>query len=104
MSLITSPELFINVKRVPPKTSSEYRPFFKEEKRKIKYGVTINGVHIPGWLYWHINHWYLDIDTPDPLFPQYINRDTRHPDLRDNEWMIGEAIQEVETTQSGLLI
>lgn len=98
MSLITSPELFINMKRIPDILSQEYKAFWKEEKRKAKYGVTINGVRIPGWLYWHINHWIIDVDTEDQ------ERPSQRPDLRDNEWIIGEAIDKAETDRRGLLI
>ena len=104
MSLLTSPELFINMKRIPTKDSREYGPFWKEEKRKVKQGVTINGVYIPGWLYWHTNHWIIDIDQePDPI-TGYSERKTMHPYLRDNEWLIGEYIHKAEQQHKGLLI
>lgn len=98
MSLITSPELFINMKRIPTPDSSEYKAFFKEEKRKATEGVTINGVRIPGWLYWHINHWIIDVDAENQ------SRPSQRPDLRDNEWIIGEAIDVAERERRGLLI
>lgn len=104
MSIITSPELFINVKRIPDITSKEYKSFFREEKRKIKEGVTINGVRIPGWLYWHINHWIINIDlSPDPI-TGYSERLQSRPYLRDNEWMIAEHIDFAEKQRKGLLI
>lgn len=103
MSIITSPEMFINMKRIPDITSKEYVPFFKEELKKIKKGITINGVRIPGWLYWHINHWIIDIDIEDEA-GLYIERDTRKPDLRDNEWLIGEYMDKAEIERRGLLI
>lgn len=104
MSITTSPELFINMKRIPDKTSREYKPFFKEEKKKIKEGITINGTLIPGWLYWHFNHWWIDVDMePDPI-TKYVERKKFHPFLRDNEWLIGEAIHNAEQRQRGLLI
>lgn len=104
MSLTTSPELFINMKSIPTKDSREYKSFWKDEKRKVKEGVTINGVYIPGWLYWHTNHWIIDIDQePDPV-TGYGERKTQHPDLRDNEWLIGEYIHKAEQQHKGLLI
>ncbi len=103
MSLITSPEMFINIRDIPDDTSKEYLPFFAEEKRKIKQGVTINGTYIPGWLYWHVNHWKIDIDVDDPI-TGYSERFTRRPDLRDNEWLIGEYIHRAEKDRKGLLI
>ena len=103
MSIITSPELFINCKSIPDIASKEYKPFFRNEMAKIKQGVTINGVRIPGWLYWHINHWMIDVDVEDP-FTHYIERKPQKPDLRDNEWIIGEHVQRAETNRTGLLI
>lgn len=99
MSIESSPELFINIKSIPDKLSKEYKPFFKEEMKKIKQGVTINGVKIPGWLYWHINHWSIDVDTD-----VYGERKAQVPDLRDNDWLIGEYIDRAETERKGLLI
>lgn len=103
MSIYTSPELFINVKRIPDVTSKEYKPFFREEKKKIKQGITINGVRIPGWLYWHINHWIINIDVEDPE-THYIERIPSRPYLRDNEWIISEHIERAEKERKGLLI
>lgn len=104
MSLSTSPELFINMKSVPGIDSKEYAPFWKEEKKKVKQGVTINGVYIPGWLYWHTNHWIIDVDLPPDPQTGYIERFTQRPDLRDNEWLIGDAIHKAEVDHKGLLI
>ena len=104
MSIITSPELFINMKRIPGPDSREYKPFFKEEKRKVKQGVTINGVYIPGWLYWHFNHWLINIDLPPDPVTGYIERYPSRPMLRDNEWLIGEHIHRAEKEHKGLLI
>jgi hypothetical protein len=103
MSIITSPELFINVKRVPDIASREYKSFFRNEMAKVKQGLTINGVRIPGWLYWHINHWIIDVDIEDPL-THYIERKRQKPFLRDNEWLIAEHIERAEKQRSGLLI
>lgn len=104
MSIITSPELFINVKKVPGPDSREYKAFFKEERRKVKQGVTINGVYIPGWLYWHVNHWLINIDLPPDPITGYIERYPSKPMLRDNEWLIAEHIHRAEKEHKGLLI
>lgn len=90
------------MKRIPDKSSKDYKAFFNLEKKKIKEGVTINGTLIPGWLYWHINHWTIDIDTQHAA--GYLERKTQKPDLRDNEWLIGEAIHGAEVNKNGLLI
>jgi|GEM_PF-1710840 len=104
MNMMSTPEFFINMKSIPDITSKEYNAFFKEEKRKIKQGVTINGVRIPGWLYWHINHWIINIDgEPNPQ-TGYSERITSHPYLRDNEWIISDHIEKAERLKKGLLI
>lgn len=102
---LDSPELFINMKRIPDKLSEEYKPFFKNELDKIKNGVTINGVHIGGWLYWHINHWSIFIDEEDRN-GKVINRIKRKPWLRDNEWIIDDGIRDADVPRNrhGLLI
>lgn len=78
------------MKRIPSEDSSEYEAFGLEEWRKVRDGVTIGGVYISGWLYWHINHWKIQIDGPDNTRP------TVTPPLRDNEWMIAEALERAE--------
>lgn len=103
MSLITSPEFFINMKSIPDKHSSEYDAFFQNELKKIEYGVTINGVDIPGWLYWHINHWTMYKDFEDPINFS-IKRVSGRPDLRDNEWMIADYLVKAERERKGLII
>ncbi len=100
---MTSTEFFINMKSIPDKYSDEYNTFFKRELEKIEYGVTINGVYIPGWLYWHINHWTMYKDFEDQI-NHTVKRESGRPNLRDNEWMIAEYLQQAETQRKGLLI
>lgn len=103
MSLSTSPELFVNMKAIPDEYSEEWHPFFQEELRKIKYGVTINGVYIHGWLYWHLNHWHIYKDIEDTENKDII-RSFSNPDFRDNEWLLAEYLQKAEEQKKGLLI
>jgi len=102
-TIITSPEFFMNVKNIPDVMSEEYDAFFEAEKYKIEYGVTINGVYIPGWLYWHINHWTIYKDYVDPI-NHTIKRESGRPNLRDNEWMIAEYYLKAEQEKKGLII
>src|SRR5688572_25045665 len=103
MSIITSPELYLNIKSIPDESSIEYDAFFKNELNKIEYGLTINGVYIPGWLYWHINHWTIYMDEEDPINFS-IKRKSGHPQLRDNEWMIAEYLTKAEKKRKALLV
>jgi hypothetical protein len=104
MDILQSPELFINQKRIPDRTSAEYKPFFQGELEKIKYGVTINGVYIHGWLYWHLNHWNIYIDEEDPNNPADILRVFKRPELRDNEWLIAKYLKQAEDEKKGLMV
>lgn len=103
MSIITSPEMFINMKSIPTKDSLEWKPFRREEMNKVKRGVTINGVNIPGWLYWHVNHWRIDVDAA-PDSAGNIERIPSIPTLRDNDWLVGESIHTAEMDRTGLLL
>lgn len=104
MSLHSSPELFLNIKSVPDRSSSEYEAFFQNELDKIRYGITINGVYIHGWLYWHLNHWKIYLDVLDKQDSSQIIRSFQRPDFRDNEWLIAENIKKAEDLKKGLLI
>lgn len=101
--MITSKEFFINMKSIPDESSEEYSSFFANERDKIQYGLTINGVYIPGWLYWHTNHWKINQDALDPRNGDII-RKFKNPQLRDNEWLIAEHIHRAEQERKGLLI
>lgn len=103
MSIIQSPEFFINQKSIPDENSVEYDAFFAEEARKMEYGVTINGIYIHGWLYFHLNHWSINIDELDPI-NNTIKRKFSRPQARDNEWIIAEALQQAEREKKGLMI
>lgn len=103
MSLITTPEFYINQKSIPDEKSSEYRTFFLRELEKITYGVTINGVYIHGWLYFHLNHWHINKDMVDPRNGD-IRRIFGRPDFRDNEWIIAEHLRMAEEQKKGLMI
>jgi len=102
MSIITSPEFFRNVKRPPTPDSAEYEHFFEYELDKIKYGVTINGVFIDPWLYWHLNHWNIYINDKDER-DDSTKRVFTHPTPRDNEWALAEARAEAIKQKKGLV-
>lgn len=76
----------------------------KRKKNKAEYGLTVNGVHIPGFLYWHTQLWNIFIDTPDERNPDFIRREFKHPYFRDNEWIIADALDEAQKLKKGALI
>ena len=102
--MIKSPELYRNLKRVPewdPLLPFEYQEkdaqqFWTEEARKVKNGITINGTHISGWLYWHINFWKMYVDVKGKGRIPILS------DLRDNEWFFAENYSRALSERKGL--
>lgn len=94
------PQFFINrTTPLPPPDTEEYIALIKEEEAKILGGIEIDGVYISGWLYWHLNHWWIRIDDEDEF-----GNDTRkecHPDLRDNEWIRAEHLERCRIERKG---
>ena len=96
-------KLYINMKNRPPapedpayylsipKTESA---FWQEEERKVLEGVNIDGYQFSGWLYWHINHWCINMDVKLPSGEDITKAGT--PLLRDNEIIINEALLKAE--------
>jgi hypothetical protein len=78
-----TPEFYINMKNIPDKTSQERKSFVLEEKRKCKEGININGIHIPGGLYFHLNYYHLQGDDL-----KTGKKAVFLPRLRDNEWIM----------------
>ncbi len=78
-------DFFINIKTLPPEGSEEFANLSKQEEDRILAGVWVDGVFFSGWLYWHINHWWIRIDDVDE-FGNDI-RPEFQPELRDNEWI-----------------
>lgn len=102
MSIITSQEFFRNIKNPPTPDSQEYESFFSRELEKIEYGVTIDGVFIDPWLYWHLNHWHININKEDSRDKQ-PRRVFTNPIPRDNEWGFAEARAEAIRQKKGLV-
>jgi len=98
---IKTTEFFKNIKKLPPPGSQEFEQLIDWEIQKIQGGVTINGVFITPWLYWHLNHWHIRIDHID----QYGNevRIKSLPELRDNEWIRAEALERCRVEKKGYM-
>lgn len=98
---ITTSEFFKNIKKLPPVGTKEFTDLISWEEEKIKGGITINGVHISGWLYWHLNHWWIRIDGLDEW-----NNEIRLPSrplLRDNEWERADALERCRIEKKGYM-
>lgn len=90
--------MYFNMKAVPTEESSEYEAFALSEWNKVKNGVTINGVYFSGWLYWHLNHWKISLDVGSE------EKVIGNPWLRDNEWIVAEALEKAEESKKILMI
>jgi len=87
----TSKDLLINWKQTPAENSQEFESFWEEERQKCKNGITIDGIFINPFLYWHCNLWTIISDHITK------GRIRQKPDFRDSEWLITNKIWEAET-------
>lgn len=101
MELKTS-EFFKNIKNLPTTGSKEWFDLKEWEEEKCLGGINVNGIYISGWLYWHLNHWHIGLDSVDKHGNDI--KIAGHPELRDNEWMIAEGLQRAKEERKGLMI
>lgn len=103
---INSKELYINMSNDIPlwndlysyeEQDNDVKQFWENEAMKLLNGVTINGVFIHPWLYWHINFWKMMIDVGDDRIPG-------NSQLRDNEWMFAEFLKQAEEENKGIFM
>ncbi len=103
---INSKELYINMGNGIPLWNDLYsyeeqdddvKQFWENEAMKLLNGVTINGVFIHPWLYWHINFWKMMIDVGEDRIPG-------NSQLRDNEWMFAEFLKQAEEENKGIFM
>lgn len=101
-----SKELYINMGNDIPLWNDLYsyeeqdddvKQLWENEAMKLLNGVTINGVFIHPWLYWHINFWKMMIDVGDDRIPG-------NSQLRDNEWMFAEFLKQAEEENKGIFM
>lgn len=97
-----SKEFYINLdkKDIPPENHPDFLALRDWERKKCKEGVTINGVHIWGSLYYTLNHHTISIDIEDGDSPFILKR----PEFRDNEFIIHEAYNKAKEVKLGLCI
>lgn len=103
---LNSKELYINMGNDIPlwndlysyeEQGNDVKQFWENEAMKLLNGVTINGVFIHPWLYWHINFWKMMIDVGDDRIPG-------NSQLRDNEWMFAEFLKQAEEENKGIFM
>lgn len=98
---IKTTEFFKNIKHLPPPGTKDFDDLINWEIEKCSGGVTIGGVYFSGWLYWHLNHWWIRVDDVDEW-----GNDVRKgslPQLRDNEWMRAEYIEQCRKERKGYI-
>jgi len=98
---IKTSEFFRNMKKLPPEGTEEFKQLIDWEVDKCTGGVTVNGVYFSGWLYWHLNHWWIRVDDVDKW-----GNDIRKPclpDLRDNEWIRAEFLEQCRLSRKGYI-
>lgn len=99
-----SKEFFRNLtaKDIPPKSHKDYLALRDWEIEKCKNGINVNGVHIWGSLYYHLNHQYLDADKLDSTGRNIITIEL--PTLRDNEWIMHEAYNQAVAEKKSFIL
>ena len=89
-----SKEFFINLNRekdIPDSKDKSYGDFVSYEKDKCRRGLNINGVFIPGRLYYHLNYHKISLDSVDEYGKDV--RSIATPSFRDNEWILFNAYE-----------
>lgn len=96
-----SKELFINLEKIPnaipPKGHAERGDFIRNEKRKCREGINLNGEHICGSLYYHWNFHTIAADYKDKS--GRIVRVRKQPDIRDNDWELHNEYNKARLAQ-----
>lgn len=93
---------FLNQKRLPDKSSIEYKDFFDFHKQLCLNGAMMDGVFINPFLYWHLNIWHTEVDVLDEK--GRINQKYANPYFRDNEWVSTNEIYRANEEKKGLVI
>lgn len=110
-SVLTSTELFINMKDVPRydptksyfEQSKEVLDFWDLEVRKLREGVNIGGYFFHPWIYWHLNFFKTPIPVFDPSSGKSKDK-VMVPELDDLFLYIAESYQEAEEKDKGLFL
>lgn len=102
MENVSYSEWMINQKRLPDNSSQEASAFYEWHKKLAVEGFLMEGVYINPFLYWHLNFWHTEVDVID--LKGFISQPYMNPPLRDNEWIITNAIDDANKAKKGLVI
>lgn len=100
MNIRTS-EFFKNLKSLPEPGTQSFNDLIDWEREKCLGGVTVQGIKITGWLYWHLNHWNIGVDTIDNYGNSIVI--PALPNLRDTEWETSESIEQCLSDKEGYM-
>lgn len=90
-----------NMRSKPPKDltpNSDYLQMVAWEKEKSVDGINVNGIFIPGTIYYALNHSYLDVEQPDGSLSMLL------PTLRDTDWEIHTGYDEAKKAKKGFVM
>lgn len=82
---------FLKNQKPPERTNGKYVDFWLKHINYCKSGVSVGGIFISGWLYWHLNFFQITIDAKDDYGNPVMK--IKNPSFRDNEWMLEAAYQ-----------
>lgn len=98
---IKAEDFFANRTYLPAPGTKEFSELVDLELERCIGGVTVDGVFISGWLYFHLNHWFIRVDAKDK-YGNVIRKKMR-PYLRDNEWIRAEALERAKLESKGYM-
>lgn len=76
-----------------PTLKEIFNDYWKEERKRMRDGFSIDNVYVSGWLYWHTVYWKIAmyIETKDRKV-----REIKTPYLRDIEWEVAQDFTRCE--------
>jgi len=101
MNNLNYEDFFFNRTEFPEEGSDEYKQLIDQEVHRCLGGVYVDGVFFSGFLYWHLDHWWIRDDAEDEY--QNIERKKLRASLRDNEWEAAEYLEQCRVEKKGYL-
>jgi hypothetical protein len=94
-------QFFYRMTDIPPDGTSELEELVNWEIDKCLGGVRLDNVDISGWIYWHLNHWYIRDDYEDKY--GNVQRGKMRASCRDNEWEVGCYLEQCRVEKKGYM-
>jgi hypothetical protein len=101
MKLLRYQDFFLNQTNLPAEGTPEFDALIEEEIDRMMGGVWVGGIFFSGWLYWHLNHWFIRDDYEDEY--GNIKREKTLCSLRDNEWLVAGYLEQCRIEKKGYL-